>query len=278
MQYRKILSLSEGGFYIDNINLYNGHPKPPSDTVNKSGDRFANRFFYVVSGTIVFELKNGRILKASNGDIVYLPYGVPYHSWWTDDVKPEFINLLFDMWTPVGEEISLTDEITIIYKDTTNSFYDILYKMHSIYHARTVNWRLLLRSHFYTFLSCLVYEISYSQIENSNFSSEINNGIVYLEKHYMKNISIKKLADNCNVSESTLRRNFIKIKGMSPVEYRNGLRMRNAYDFLKTGLFTVTEVAEMVGFADVPYFSKSFKKEFGITPTDCIALSKRKNE
>ncbi len=278
MQYRKILSLNDGEFYVDDIALYNGFPVPPADTVVAEGHRFTNRFFYVVSGTIVFELKNSKVIKVSAGDIVYLPYGVPYHSWWEDGEKSEFISLLFEMYTPTGEEISLTNGIYVLYRDGANKFYDILYKMFSIYHARTVNWRLLLKSHFYNFLSRLLYELSYSQIEESNFSSEINNGIVYLENHYMKNVSIKELADKCNVSESTFRRNFIKFKGVSPVVYRNDLRLQHAYDFLSSGLFTVTEVAEMVGFADVPYFSKSFKKKFNTTPTECIWQSKRISE
>jgi len=268
MQYRKILSLNDGEFYVDDIALYNGFPVPPSDTVISEGHRFTNRFFYVVNGAIVFELKNGKVLRAAAGDIVYLPYGVPYHSWWEEGEKSEFISLLFEMYTPSGEEISLTNEINVLQRNSANKFYDILYKMNSIYHARTVNWRLLLRSHFYNFLSRLMYELSYSQIEDAYFSSEINKGIVYLENHYMKNTSIKELADKCNVSESTFRRNFIKFKGVSPVAYRNDLRLQHAYDFLSSGLFTVTEVAEMVGFADVPYFSKSFKKKFNTTPTD----------
>jgi len=278
LQYKKILSLNEGGFFIDNIGMYNGFPIPPCDTIVPKGGRYTNRFFYIVSGTTVFELENKKLIRASAGDIVYLPYGVPYHSWWEPSPKSECITLIFEMRDHFGEEIALGEQIEILYNDSTNKFQDILYKMNSIYHARTVNWRLLLQSHFYEFLSRLIYELSYSQIEDSHFSSEINNGIVYLENHYMKNVSIKELADRSNVSESTFRRNFIKLKGVSPVIYRNDLRLLHAHDFLSSGLFTVTEVAEMVGFADVPYFSKSFKKKFGITPTDCIYLSKRIGE
>jgi len=278
MQYKKILSLNEGGFFVDNIGMYNGFPTPPCDTVIPNGARYTNRFFYIVSGSTVFELSNKKRVRASAGDIVYLPYGIPYHSWWEENPKSECITLLFEMRDHYGEEISLNDQIIILYNDSTKKFQDVLYKMNSIYQARTVNWRLLLQSLFYDFLSKLIYEISFSQIDDSHFSTEINNGIVYLENHYMKNISIKDLADSCNVSESTFRRNFIKLKGVSPVIYRNDLRLHYAHDFLSSGLFTVTEVADMVGFTDVPYFSKSFKKKFGVTPTECISLSKRPEE
>lgn len=278
MQYRKMMSLNEDGFYVEKIGVCNGFPTPPCDTVILEGQRFHNRFFYIVNGTINFELKKDKLITASAGDIVYLPCGASYHSWWDDVPNSEYITMVFEMFDNSGEEISLNEEIVVLHKDTSNKFYDILHKMNSIYNARMVNWNLLLKSHFYNFISRLMYELYYHQMENSNFSSEINKGIVYLENHYMKNVSIKELADKSNVSESTFRRNFIKIKGVSPVMYRNDLRLQHAYDFLYSGLFTVTEVAEMVGFDDVPYFSKSFKKKYGITPTDCIGLSKNIKE
>ena len=89
MQYKIILSLNDGGFYVDNIGMYNGFPIPPCDTIVPKGERYTNRFFYIVSGTTVFEIENQKFIKASAGDIVYLPYGVPYHSWWEQSPKSE---------------------------------------------------------------------------------------------------------------------------------------------------------------------------------------------
>ena len=143
MQYKKILSLNDGGFYVDNIGMYNGFPIPPCDTYVPKGERYTNRFFYIVSGTTVFELKNKKLITATTGDIVYLPYGVSYHSWWEETPKSECITLLFEMRDHSGEEISLGEQIEVIYNDSTKKFQEVLYKMHSIYHARTVNWRLL---------------------------------------------------------------------------------------------------------------------------------------
>ena len=55
--------------------------------------------------------------------------------------------------------------------------------------------------------------------------------------------------------------------GMSPVEYRNKLRMQKAAILLRTGSSTVGEVAEAVGISDIKYFSKLFKRCIGVSPS-----------
>lgn len=275
MKYRKILSVNDGDFCVGEIHMYHGFPTPPCHTEVRGVEdgRFINRFFYVVKGSTTFEFPNNTSLVATAGDIVYLPYGAPYRSMWSDG-DCEFVNLLFEMLDLDGEEISLNNKITVIYKDTSNKFLDAFYKMHSVYHARTVNWKLLLRADFYNLLARLLYELSYNPTEDTGFFPAINSGVVYLENNYMKNTPISELARKSNVSESTFRRNFIKLKGVSPIAYRNDLRLAHAHDFLSSGLFTVAEVASMVGISDLPYFSKSFKKKYQITPTECIWLGK----
>lgn len=52
----------------------------------------------------------------------------------------------------------------------------------------------------------------------------------------------------------------------SPVDYLIGLRMSRAAYLLKNRALRVTQVAEQVGYDDVYYFSKLFKKRFGISP------------
>ena len=54
---------------------------------------------------------------------------------------------------------------------------------------------------------------------------------------------------------------------MSPNQYIKTLRMNRAKDLLKTGLLSISEVAEQGGFADIYYFSKAFKRAVGMNPT-----------
>jgi AraC-like DNA-binding protein len=45
------------------------------------------------------------------------------------------------------------------------------------------------------------------------------------------------------------------------------MRLKKAANYLETGEFSVSEVAYMVGYNDIRYFSTSFKKQFGVSPS-----------
>jgi len=69
-----------------------------------------------------------------------------------------------------------------------------------------------------------------------------------------------------------VRKLFKKEVGISPHEYLNGLRMARARELIANGVsnsysrYTVSQIAEACGFADPLYFSRAFKKYYGISP------------
>ena len=90
--------------------------------------------------------------------------------------------------------------------------------------------------------------------------------MLYLENHYLEDITTKKLADMCNTSESSFRRYFKKEKNMSPITYRNHLRIKKAYELIMSGEYNVSEVAAIVNIPDICYFNKLFKRTYNISP------------
>lgn len=83
----------------------------------------------------------------------------------------------------------------------------------------------------------------------------------------MKKIDINELAKMCYTSPSTFRRKFKKATGMSPIEYKNKLKIIKASELLKTGEYSVKEAAKEVNIEDIYYFSKMFKKHMNTTPS-----------
>lgn len=270
MKYERFFGLSGKDFYIKKIDVYNGFPTPPDFTVLRRGEKTYSRFFYIVSGTLVFNEKTNKKLRVSAGDLLYLPANVTYTSYWEPGFKSEYIAFNCNMYeTENNNELLLADDVLLLCKDKNNKYYNYFQKMYEIYYIGLANWELVLKSYFYSFLADLIKQFSDDELIKSSTSSVIYKGVAELENNYMLNIPIKDLADKCSVSETTFRRNFVKLKGMSPVSYRNDLRLNHAYNFLMSGLYSVTEVMEMVGFNELPYFSRSFKKKFGITPGEC---------
>ena len=79
--------------------------------------------------------------------------------------------------------------------------------------------------------------------------------------------SVKKLASELNMSQPTLYRKVKQSTDYTIIELIRGVRMRRAGVLLKTKQYGVQEVAEMVGYNDIPTFRKHFVDAFGTTPS-----------
>jgi len=81
-----------------------------------------------------------------------------------------------------------------------------------------------------------------------------------------RSAKISEYADMCGMSEVNFRRLFREYTGMSPVEYRNNVRLKRAHAKLQSGEYTVSEAAESTGFPNTSFFIKLYKQKFGHTP------------
>lgn len=90
----------------------------------------------------------------------------------------------------------------------------------------------------------------------------------YIEEHYQEDISLGTAAAIVNISPVYLSRLFKKNEGINFLDYLNQYRILVAKDLLKNPKCNVIEVAEKSGFNNTKYFSKIFKKNVGITPSE----------
>lgn len=88
----------------------------------------------------------------------------------------------------------------------------------------------------------------------------------YVERHFAEAICLEKLAALCNMSVTNFRREWKKHYPESPMQYRDLLRIYYAKEYLRSGYYTIYEIAEKCGFEDPSYFSRFFKKQTGLTP------------
>lgn len=107
---------------------------------------------------------------------------------------------------------------------------------------------------------------------------KIDEIIVYIEKNYQQEISIKSLAQKVHFSVSHFNRRFRERICMSPVEYVNRVRIDHAKLLLEKKHSKSYEVAYKVGFFDVGYFCRVFKSLTGVTPKEYKKLVSKENE
>ncbi|MEL6274006.1 MAG: DNA-binding response regulator, partial [Bacteroidota bacterium] len=81
-------------------------------------------------------------------------------------------------------------------------------------------------------------------------------------------LTIEELASEVGVSRVQLHRKLKSLTGKSPSVFLRTIRLHRSKELLEKGAGNVSEVCFDVGFSSLAYFSKCFKDEFGIKPSD----------
>ncbi len=90
----------------------------------------------------------------------------------------------------------------------------------------------------------------------------------WLQTHFTEAVSVKKLAEENNLTERTLQRRFTKATGLAPSVYITQLRLQKSRELLETSQITVDEIVWKVGYEDQSSFRKLFKTHVGLTPSE----------
>ncbi|MEG0692012.1 MAG: AraC family transcriptional regulator [Oscillospiraceae bacterium] len=98
-------------------------------------------------------------------------------------------------------------------------------------------------------------------------NSRIDEIIKHIDENYQDDISIEELANSIYVSKSYLCKLFKKMLGKTVTEYINYIRITAAERLLQSGDMNITDIALAVGYNDINYFCRMFKRHTGVTPT-----------
>jgi len=231
-------------------------------TIRTKGQVFTERFFYIREGIQTFTLEDGTELVTKKGDIIYLPPDVTYISKWEENPKGKAISIMFLM----EDSSTISDKMYVISNDKYGIYEKLFLNLADIFKNGQLGYKLKAQAVFWEIYHGILTDL----LTTTKNDTSVNKGIIYIENNYMNEIDVNKLANMCYMSPATFRRKFKTTTGMSPVEYRNMLKIKKAADLLKTGEFSVSEVSKAVGIDDIYYFSKMFKKYMDITATDFV--------
>lgn len=81
-------------------------------------------------------------------------------------------------------------------------------------------------------------------------------------------LSVEGIAKNAYINSCYLRKVFKKELNMTVCDYITGIRMSKAKELIESNNIKISYISEMVGYCDSNYFSKCFKKYFGISPSE----------
>lgn len=262
---------NEGHKDSDNYLIINscGYQKfiTKSNVIHRQNGRKDYILVYVISGESEFLFKKQE--KVSKGSIaVYRPgeehlYSFSSHynteDYWIHFTGTGIEDLL--MTLGIGKEHVLNIGIYPEYLDLFDKIISELQMKRASYHE-------LAASYFIQFIG-LVGRRHYDRNLNMVFNKYpfIKDIIYMIHNDYNTDLSITKLARQCNLDLSHFIKIFIKVTGATPLQYITNIRIQKAKHLLANTSLSITEISDLVGYNSYNYFSRMFKKITGITPS-----------
>ena len=110
--------------------------------------------------------------------------------------------------------------------------------------------------------------LSHSQTLGSETQRVVRKAMAFLHEHYMESISLEDTARYVGMSREYLARCFHQAMGITLVTYLNRYRVSRGKELLEQGGQSLTEIALETGFSSSTYFSRVFKQEVGMSPSE----------
>ena len=195
----------------------------------------------------------GVTLDIPEGSFFYLTAGVRYRSNWTGAPEIEYFMLHMESFqTP--EQLYKPARIDPL---SNQAALELL--------LQAEKGGPLALSRFYELLAMA---LPYLEKQSSTRSAAVETAVGFIHDHFAEDYAVSELANACCISESRLYHVFRKEMGVSPLEYRNEIRVERAAAMIRSGEYTLSEILRQTGFSSDIYFRKVFKKILGLTPTE----------
>jgi len=107
-----------------------------------------------------------------------------------------------------------------------------------------------------------------SQAQQESYDAgRVKKVLAFIHSDPYRQISLQDMLDQAGVKKSSFIHAFRSITGTTPLQYIQQLRLEYACDLLVQTVLPVAQIAERCGFADSFYFSRVFRKRFGMSPS-----------
>ncbi len=212
---------------------------------------------YRIYGEAAYRL-NEETITTKSDDILFVPANLIY----TKDTQAEqFYVVHFYCDDFLGDRLL---RLTPSNPETFRAIFDRLYMVET---KKGIAYQHEKKQLLYQLMVSI--EREWALNKSGNVESRIDEAIKAVHETYMlQDFSVENLAKQMNMSETYFRRVFRKATGKGPKEYVSDLRLERALELLRSGYYTVYEVAFRCGFSSTYYFSSFIKRMTGKSPRE----------
>lgn len=200
-------------------------------------------------------LKQGNILVINSGDIHYITTDCPMMTYYCLIIYTGFL-----------KELGIDVEKTSFCENVTDSrgldFFDMIARE---LREKSPYYQSIVKGEIISYLAYLCRHFSTIKQTTGN-QDRIKQGLTYIREHFTEDLTVETIASQAGFSRYYFSRQFKSITGMTVIEYVLFLRCRHAKELLSQGQ-SVSKVALECGFSDLSYFTKVFKRCFGVLPS-----------
>lgn len=226
----------------------------------KVNARAGKRPFYTLSfrmiGGATFLLDEREPLYVNESEITYVPANYDFRK---QAEHGKIIAIHFTTNSPMPKKM-------LRFKPRNPNFFKSEFaKLYQIWNQKQLGFNYESNIIFYRII--LEIEKEWSKHTPSVANKKLSDAIDYIHLNFSNgDISVTKLAQMCNMSDTYFRKLFVTEFGTTPLKYINNLRMTQISELLQANYSSIEDIAEQCGFNNVNYFSLFVKKETGMSP------------
>lgn len=131
-------------------------------------------------------------------------------------------------------------------------------------------YQLVIKGQLYLMFYTLFSQYCQKQVRRKDNKSldKMKQIIKYIENNYMDKITIETMSQELGLSQSHFMKFFKNTMGTTFIDYLNEYRLTMASRLLVSSESSILNIAAEVGFDNLSYFNRLFKKRFAVTPRD----------
>lgn len=242
-------------------------PKLPT---HRPRGRLDYQLLYIASGKAEFYFHGKKEIVTAGHMILYRPKEEQrYYYYGKDQPEVYWVHFTGNNVKNILRKYGIADDVHTIYTGTSLEYKRIFSSMiQELQLCRDDYEEMLI--HYLMELLIQIHRLPAEKPRKKErfVMHEIEQAVQYFTENYNTPISIDQYAQSHNLSISWFIQNFKQYTGTTPTQYILLLRISNAKDLLENTAYNVSEIANIVGYDNPLYFSRIFKKQSGVSPSE----------
>lgn len=237
-------------------------------SISRANGRVDFQLIYIINGKGRFTFGNTEREIGEGHIILYKPNEPQnYRYYFTDKPELYWVHFTGNAVYDILSELYLNSQVSYFVgmdNDCVDLFKKMIFELNMkrpSYGYYTSAYMMELMAHF----SRLAWARKH---ETVLLDDDIKKTITLMHSNYNAKYTICDYAKDCNLSESRFIHKFKASTGKTPVQYIMQIRMNEAKDLLSYSSLNISEVSSIIGYENPLYFSRIFKRETGMSPSE----------